>query len=85
MLPATVSENRNGSSSTTAIALRSDTTSTSRTSAPSISTAPERGSYSRGSSWTSVVLPDPVAPTSAIVEPGSTVSDTSRRASGPVP
>ena len=58
-------------------------TSTSRTSAPSISTAPELGSYSRGSSCTSVVLPEPVAPTSAIVEPASTASSTSRSAAGP--
>ena len=64
------------SSSTIAIARRSETTSTSRTSAPSTSTEPERGSYRRGSSCTSVVLPDPVAPTSATVEPASTTRST---------
>ena len=31
-------------------------------------------------SWTSVVLPEPVAPTSASVVPASTVSETSRSA-----
>ena len=39
-------------------------------------TAPERVSYNRGSSWTRVVLPDPVAPTSATVEPASTTRST---------
>jgi hypothetical protein len=40
MFSATVALNRKGSSLTTAIAARSEATSTSRTSAPSTSTAP---------------------------------------------
>ena len=42
----------------------------SRTSTPSTSTEPCSTSYSRGISITSVVLPEPVGPTSATVRPG---------------
>ena len=60
-----VAENRNGSSVTTATARAASARSTSRTSAPSSSTAPALASYSREISATRLVLPEPVAPTSA--------------------
>jgi hypothetical protein len=81
MFSATVALNRNGSSLTTAICARSDAASMSRTSAPSTSSAPSVTSYRRGMSCTSVVLPEPVAPTSATVVPAGMSSDTSRSAS----
>ncbi len=85
MLSCTVAENRNGSSVTTAIARRSETRSTSRTSAPSIRTDPVVASYSRGSSETSAVLPEPIAPTSATVLPASISRSMSRRAGRELP
>src|SRR5882757_7588658 len=80
MFSATVALKRNGSSLTTAITARSEATSTSRTSVPSTSTAPALTSYRRGMSCTSVVLPEPVAPTSATVLPAGTSRSTSRSA-----
>ena len=77
MLSWIVAENRNGSSVTSAIAWRRLCRSTERTSAPSIRTDPELTSYSRGSSDTSAVLPEPIAPTSATVRPGSISRSTS--------
>src|SRR5271163_5226546 len=78
MFSPTVAENRKGSSLTTATAWRSDRRSTPRTSAPSITTEPELGSYSREISDTRLVLPEPVAPTSATVRPAGTSRSTSR-------
>jgi hypothetical protein len=83
MLSRTLAEKRNGLSSTTAIAPRSDRRSTDRTSAPSIRTDPALTSYSRASSEMREVLPEPVPPTSASVVPARTRSDTSVRASAP--
>jgi len=85
MLSWTDAENRKGSSVTSAICWRSEAGSTDRTSAPSTSTDPAIGSYSRGISETSVVLPDAVGPTSATVVPAGTSSDTSRKAGEPAP
>src|SRR5258706_13345 len=59
MLSATVALNRNGSSLTTAIAARSEATSTSRTSAPPTSAAPALTSDRRGMNCTRVVRPEP--------------------------
>ncbi len=72
MLSWIVAQNRNGSSLTTAIAWRRLCSSTERTSAPSISTAPVLTSYRRGSSDTSADLPEPIAPTSATTWPAGT-------------
>ncbi len=78
MFSATVAENRKLSSATKAICERSETRSTSRTSAPSSSTAPAVGVVEAlASSATSDVLPEPVGPTSATVRPASTVRSTS--------
>ena len=78
MFSATLAENRKGSSLTTATALRSERRSTSRTSAPSSSTLPALVSYRREISETRLVLPEPVAPTSATVVPAGTSRSTSQ-------
>ncbi len=83
MFSATLAENRKLSSATKATWERSERTSTERRSAPSISTAPRLGSYSRASSATRLVFPDPVGPTSATVRPASTASSTSSSAGSP--
>jgi len=57
--------NRNVSWVTKPMISPSDASVTSRTSLPSISTAPSSTSYSRGSRYVVVVLPDPDGPTSA--------------------
>ncbi len=56
--------------------LRSATGSNSRRSIPSTVMAPSRGSYSRQSNFTSVVLPEPLGPTSAATSPGLIWSET---------
>ncbi len=50
----------------------------SRTSMPSMRTAPERTSYRRGTSWLIVVFPAPDGPTSATSSPGRAVNETSK-------
>jgi hypothetical protein len=77
MLSATLMGKRNGSCSTSETCPRRLFSVTSRTSMPSISTRPCQGSKKRGTSPTSVLLPAPVAPTSASVCPGSTTTETS--------
>jgi hypothetical protein len=65
---------------TIAARLSSSRLSTSRVSLPSQQTRPSHGRYSPASSLASVVLPDPLAPTSAITSPGSIRRETSRSA-----
>ena len=76
-----VSWNRWGSWLTMPMAARSDSCVRSRTSMPSTRTAPLVTSYSRGTSWESVVLPAPDGPTSATSCPGSISADTPRSTS----
>ena len=66
-----MSWNRCGSCATTPIAARSDVCVTSRTSCPSMRTAPDVTSYSLGIRLLIVVLPPPDGPTSATSCPGS--------------
>ena len=61
---------------------RQATGSTSRRSIPSQRTAPDSGSSSRSTSAASVVLPSPLAPTSATRSPGSRRSETPRAPDG---
>ena len=56
---------------------RSSFSGMSRTSRPSMNTVPLGGFCSRGSRFTSVDFPDPVAPTIATVSPAFTENDTS--------
>ena len=49
----------------------------SRTSTPAIETEPRSTSYRRAARYASVVLPEPVSPTSAVVVPSSTRNPTS--------
>lgn len=56
---------------TTAVQPGSERRSASRVSFPSQQTRPALGRYSPASSLASVVLPDPLAPTSATTSPGS--------------
>src|SRR5664279_5660039 len=72
MFSATVAENRNGSSLTTATAARSERRLTVRMSAPSSRICPALASYRREISATRLVLPEPVAPTRATVLPAGT-------------
>ena len=51
--------------------------SSSRTSTPSIDSEPAVTSTSRGTSDSSVVFPEPVLPTTAVVVPGRAANDTS--------
>ena len=83
MFSRTVAEKRKPSSGTSATARRSSRGSASRTSRPSIDTEPELTSYNRAIAATSVVLPDPVGPTTATVSPGDTSSVTSTSAGAP--
>ena len=70
-LSRTELENSVVSSKATATMVRSSSTLKSRRSTPSIVIAPAVTSYSRGTSWSSVLLPLPVMPTSAMVSPGA--------------
>ena len=67
----TLAENKVGSSNAQPTRVRSSGSVSSRMSVPSSRMAPPVTSASRGISWSSVVLPAPVAPTSASVSPGS--------------
>ena len=69
MFDSSESENRNGSCGATPTSLRSVASGRFRTSTPSIRTVPGGGSSRRVSSWSSVDLPLPVAPTTATVCP----------------
>jgi len=69
MFSATVPKKRNGSWLTYPIERRRLRSVTSRTSCPSIRTAPSSASYRRGSSFNSVDLPAPVGPTTLTVVP----------------
>ena len=81
MFSWTVAENRNGSSSTTAIARRSaPQVELAHVGAVDQDRARRRRRRAAASSCTSVVLPEPVAPTSATVVPASTTRSTSRSA-----
>ena len=74
----TLAENRVGSSNAQPTRVRSSGRVSSRMSVPSSRMDPAVTSASRGISCRSVVLPDPVAPTSASVSPGSSSSRMSR-------
>ena len=76
-------ENSVGSSNAVATIVRRLASSRSRTSTPSMVTRPAVTSYSRGTSAVSVVLPEPVAPTTATVSPGATSRFTSRSTGSP--
>mmetsp|Transcript_16553 Transcript_16553/g.52649 ORF Transcript_16553/g.52649 Transcript_16553/m.52649 type:complete len:185 (+) Transcript_16553:2-556(+) len=78
-LCATVSLKRTTSCGMTPIAFRSDPSSTCRTSRPSMRTAPPCTSKKRKSRRRRVDFPEPDAPTTAHVCPGSTRKETSRR------
>ena len=78
MFSAIVALNRNGSCGTKPIAPRSTASGMSRTSMPSTNTVPGGGSLSRGSRFSSVDLPDPVAPTMAVVVPAGSIAEMSR-------
>ena len=73
---ATVPENRYGCCGTSPIAAASAAGSSSRTSMPSISTAPPVTSNSRGIRLISVVLPLPVPPMIAVISPGRAIRPT---------
>ena len=75
-LSASVSENRNGSCGTNPMMPRSSFNGMSRTSRPSMNTVPRGGFWRRGSRFTSVDFPDPVAPTIATVSPAFTEKET---------
>ena len=72
MFSAIVALNRNGSWATKPIAPRSTASGMCRTSTPSMKTVPGGGSCRRGSRLRSVDLPEPVAPTIAVVVPRGT-------------
>ena len=74
----TLAENSVASSNAQPTAVRSAASGMSRTSVPPISTRPLVVSASRGTSCSSVVLPDPVAPTSTSVSPRARLRSTSR-------
>ena len=80
MLSPADSAYRMKSWNTTAVQPSSERRSTSRVSRPSQQTRPELGRYSPASSLASVVLPDPLAPTSATTSPGSIRRETSCKA-----
>ena len=67
----TLAENSVGSSNAQPTRLRSSGSGSSRMSVPSSVIRPPVTSASRGTRCSRVVLPDPVAPTSATVSPGS--------------
>ncbi len=67
---------------TTPMTSPSDASVIRRTSMPSISTAPESTSYSRGIRYVVVVLPEPDGPTSATSSPGCASKSTSSSANG---
>ncbi len=54
-------------------------------STPSISTAPDVTSRSRGSRFTRVLLPEPVPPTIAVIAPGSNAQVISLRTDSSAP
>ena len=81
----TLTENRVGSSNPQPTRVRSTGSGRSRMSVPFTVIDPAVGSASRGTSCSSVVLPDPVAPVSARVWPGSRSSDTPRSTGRSVP
>ncbi len=60
---------------TTPTTLRSESKVRSRMSVPSIRIEPSVTSYSRAVRYPSVVLPDPVSPTTATVAPGSATNE----------
>ena len=72
--------NSSASWNTTPMFRRSDVSVTPRTSMPSILMKPDCGSKARCSSAIAVDLPAPVAPTSAMVWPGSAVKERSSTA-----
>src|SRR5438477_144052 len=76
MFSAIESPNRTDSCRTTEICARSESRVRSRTSSPSTETRPCTGSWSRGTSPTSVDFPLPVSPTIATVVPGRTSKST---------
>ena len=77
MFAARVSENRNESWGTTPILLRRTRGSILRMGSPSNRISPSVGSWIRGIRFTRVLLPDPVAPTTATVRPASAMNETS--------
>ena len=72
-------ENRKAFCGTVATTERSSARSRSRTSTPSMLTRPSVASRSRGSRPTSVVLPDPVEPMTAVIVPGAISKSISAR------
>ena len=74
----TLAENRVGSSNAQLTRARSSGSGRLRMSVPSSRMAPEVTSASRGTNWSRVVFPEPVAPTSTTVWPGATSSETLR-------
>ena len=64
-----VPEKRYGRCGTSPIRLHSTSGASSRTSTPSTNTEPDVASNSRGTRWSSVVLPEPVLPMIAVVSP----------------
>ena len=81
-----VPRSRMVSCSTMLIWARSESTVKVRMSWPSTRTAPDCGSYSRGSSWAIVLFPAPLCPTSATTSPAARVKLTDwrvRRAGSP--
>ncbi len=76
MLLAIVSSNRNGSWATTTIRRRSSALSISASGTPPSRTCPAIGSAKRATMRPSVVLPEPVAPTTATCWPAGMNADT---------
>ena len=79
-----VPSNRNTSCGTTSRLRRSEAGSATRRSIPPTSTVPRVGSAIRATSLPSVLLPDPVAPTSAARVPGRSSKLMSCRTRSPV-
>jgi hypothetical protein len=77
----TLAENNVASSNAVATVARSSSRRRSRMSHPPMEMHPAVTSYSRGTNSSSVVLPDPVAPTSAMVSPSRMVKSTPRSTS----
>ena len=78
MLPASVSPNSMLSCKTRLTCSRTERSVRSRASRPSRSTAPESGSWNRGTSPARVDLPLPVGPTMATRAPAGASNDTLR-------
>ena len=77
-LSATVPLNRYACCGTSPMSSQRLSSERSRTSTPSIRTAPALASKNRGMSCSSVVFPAPVPPMMAVVSPGCSVKDRSR-------